>query len=348
LREWDKDIAHDGRVLEMLSEHSLQGLMQGYVLTGRHAFFVSYEAFVQIVGSMADQYAKFLSVARDVSWRGDIPSLNYILTSSGWRQEHNGFSHQNPGFIDDMLQRQGCFVNVYFPSDANAALVAVRQALESKKEMNIIVVGKRPMPCWRSPEEARSDLEEGIAIWDFASEADPHLVFSAVGDYLTNETLAAMDLIKKELPDMRLRLVNITSLSALGIGHSQCRVLRHDMDYYFTPNKQVIINFHGYPQTIKQVLFDYGASSSRFSIHGYQEQGSTTTPFDMQVRNGTDRYHLAIEAFMIAHDEGVIDAAKRDALIKKYEDKLREHRTYIEEHGEDPAEIEDWKWTCNW
>lgn len=344
-KEWDKDIANDGRVIEMLSEHSLQGLMQGYVLTGRHAVFASYEAFVQIVGSMADQYAKFLMIARDISWRGDVPSLNYILTSGAWRQEHNGFSHQNPGFIDDMLQRQGCFVNVYFPADANTALCVIQRALASKKEMNIIVMEKRPSPCWRTPEEATQDVEDGISIWDFASDNDPHMVFGAVGDYLTKETLAAMTLVWAEIPNMRLRFVNIASLSALGIGSENCRVLPHDIDYYFTNEKPVLINFHGYPQTMKQVLFDYGCDAARYVIRGYEEHGSTTTPFDMQIRNRTDRYHLAMEAFTNAEEQGIITVKKKEALIKKYEKKLSDHHTYIMKHGADPDEITNWSWT---
>ena len=343
-REWDKDLAWDGRVLEMLSEHSLQGLMQGYVLTGRHSFFVSYEAFVQIIGSMVDQYAKFLHIARTVKWRGDVPSLNYILTSSGWRQEHNGFSHQNPGFIDDVLQRQGCFSNVYFPADANTALAVTRQMMASKKEINVMVAGKRPLPCWRTLKQAEEDLREGINIWDFASEDDPHMVFSAVGDYLTKETLAALNVIHKEIPKMRLRFVNITSLSALGMGHTGCQILRHDIDYYFTEDKPVLINFHGYPQTIKQILFDYGVSSNRFSIHGYEESGSTTTPFDMMVRNRVDRFSLAIEAFAAAEAQGLITVAKKNKLVKKYEEELSDHRAFIVEHGTDPTEITDWKW----
>ncbi len=346
-KEWDKDLAHDGRVLEMLSEHSLQGLAQGYTLTGRHSLFVSYEAFVQIVGSMADQYAKYLSIARDVKWRGDVPSLNYILTSSGWRQEHNGFSHQNPGFIDDMLQRQGNFTNVYFPADSNTALVVTERILDSKKEINVIVVGKRPMPCWRSIEEAKADVEAGVSIWEFASDDNPHMVFSAVGDYLTNETLAAINLIKKDIPKMRLRFVNISSLSALGMGHSHSRVLNADIDYYFTKDKQVTINFHGYPQTMKQILFDYGASSKRFKVRGYEEQGSTTTTFDMQVRNRTDRYHLVMEAFRVAEEDGVITVKKRDQLIKRYEKKLSDHREFIIKHGTDPEDLKNWTWTCN-
>lgn len=347
-RDWDKNLAYDGRVLEVLSEQSLQGLAQGYILTGRHTIFASYEAFVQVVASMADQYAKFLSVAREVPWRGDVGSLNYILTSSGWRQEHNGFSHQNPGFIDGMLQRQGCFVNVYFPADANSALAVANRVLSSSNEINVIVVGKRPMPVWRSLEQATKDLESGLSTWDLMSEEDPHMVFSAVGDYLTNETLAAVYLVKQEIPEMRLRFVNITALSALGIGHSGCNILKDNLDGYFTSNKKVLINFHGYPQTMKQVLFDYNYDAERFIIRGYEEQGSTTTAFDMQVRNRTDRYSLAIEAFRVAETEGVISAEKKEELIKKYMDKLDEHRAYIKEYGTDPKEIDDWKWTCNW
>jgi xylulose-5-phosphate/fructose-6-phosphate phosphoketolase len=342
---WDRDMAQDGRVMEMLSEHSLQGLIQGYVLTGRHGIFASYEAFVPIIGSMADQYAKFLTIARDVPWRGDVPSLNYILTSGAWRQEHNGFSHQNPGFIDDMLQRQGCFVNVYFPADANTALCAIRRSLSSVNEMNIIVLEKRPVPCWRTYEEAERDLEEGIAIWDFASDADPHFVLGAVGDYLTKETLAAITIIREEIPEMRMRFVNIATLSALGIGNTSCRVLPHDFDHYFTAHKPVLINFHGYPQTMKQMLFDYGADGTRFTIRGYEEHGSTTTPFDMHVRNRTDRYHLVMEAFRVAEASGLITMKMAAERIDAYEAKLRAHREYIILHGTDPDDIINWTWS---
>ena len=345
IKEWDRDLARDGRVIEMLSEHSLQGLMQGYVLTGRHAVFASYEAFMQIVASMADQYAKFLSIARTIPWRGDVPSLNYILTSGAWRQEHNGFSHQNPGFIDDMLQRQGHFVNVYFPSDMNTSLKVIEKTLSSKNEMNILVLEKRPVPVWRTLAEATGDVDDGISIWDFASDTDPHIVFSAAGDYLTKETLAAITLARDEVPGMRMRFVNILSLSTKGLGNITSEVESRDMDYYFTKDKHVVINFHGYPQTIKQVLFDYGCDATRFTIHGYEEHGSTTTPFDMFVRNKTDRYHLAIEAFMVAEQEGIIPVKERDRLVAKYKDKLSKHRTYVIEHGVDPDEITNWAWT---
>lgn len=344
-KEWDKDMAQDGMVIEMLSEHSLQGLMQGYTLTGRHSVFASYEAFVPIVTSMADQYSKFLSVARDIPWRGDIPSVNYVLTSGAWRQEHNGFSHQNPGFIDDMLQRQGCFVNVYFPADMNTALVVAERMLRSKNEMNIIVLGKRPVPCWRTLAEATRDVEEGISTWDFASDEDPHMVFCSVGDYLTKETLAAITILKEEVPEMKLRFVNIASLSALGLGDGQCRVLPHEIDHYFTKDKHVIVNFHGYPQTIKQILFDYGYDAERMKVHGYKEQGSTTTSFDMFVRNESDRYHLVMEAAECAEKDGLISLEKKEEIVAKYTQKLADHRTYIMEHGTDPDDIKNWTWT---
>ncbi len=343
-KPWDKDLAWDGRVVEMLSEHSLQGMMQGYVLTGRHGVFASYEAFVQIIASMVDQYAKFLHVARKVSWRGPIASLNYILTSTGWRQEHNGFSHQNPGFIDDVLQRQGCFANVYFPADANTALVVMRRMLGSTREINVLVGGKRPQPCWRTVKQAEEDVRSGIAIWDFASDEDPQVVFAAAGDAMTKEVLAAINILHEVLPAVRVRFVNISSLSSLGMGVDGCQVLAHELEYYFTEDKPVIFNFHGYPQTIKQIFFDYGVSSNRFTIHGYEESGSTTTPFDMMVRNRVDRYHLVMDAIRAVAGQGLISVSEQEQLIAIYEEKLSAHRAYVVEHGEDPAEISNWSW----
>lgn len=344
LEEWDRDLARDGRVLEMLSEHSLQAMLQGYVLTGRHGLFVSYEAFVQIVASMSDQYAKFLKIARDVKWRGTIPSMNYILTSTGWRQEHNGFSHQNPGFIDGVLQRQGCFTNVYFPADANIALHAFRRMLASEQQINVLVCEKRPLPIWRTPAEAERDIADGLSIWDFASDDDPHVVLASAGDYPTQEVLAAISLIRRDLPRLRMRMVNIASLSALGMGATGCRVLRHDFDDYFTADAPIIMNFHGYPQTMKQVLFDYGCDGARVRIHGYEETGSTTTPFDMMVRNKVDRFHLAMEVFSLAAERGVISADESQALIGQYQEALQAHRSYIINNGDDPEEITNWSW----
>ncbi len=343
-KEWDKDLAWDGRVMEMLSEHSLQGMIQGYVLTGRHGVFVSYEAFVQIVASMADQYAKFLKVARSVPWRGVIPSLNYILTSTGWRQEHNGFSHQNPGFIDGVLQRQGCFTNVYFPADANIALATFHKMMSSTREINVMVCEKRPLPIWRSLEEAKIDVRDGLSIWNFASDEDPHVVIASAGDYPTQEALAAVSIIRQELPELRVRFVNITSLSALGMGNSGCRVMAHNFSEYFTEDKPIIVNFHGYPQTMKQVLFDYGCDSDRVSIHGYEEVGSTTTAFDMMVRNHVDRYHLAMQAFAFAEKTGVIDEDTLLRLTSLLQEKLDKHYEYIMDNGDDPIEITNWVW----
>lgn len=343
-KEWDKDLAHDGRVMEMLSEHSLQGLLQGYVLTGRHGVFASYEAFIQIVASMVDQYAKFLKIARNVSWRGVIPSLNYILTSTGWRQEHNGFSHQNPGFIDDVLQRQGCFTNVYFPADANIALVTFKRMLESTREINVMVCEKRPLPVWRTIAEAENDVRDGISIWDFASDKDPHVVLAAAGDYPTQEVLAAISIVRQNLPKLRMRFVSITSLSALGIGNSICRVLPYSFEDYFTEDKPIIVNFHGYPQTMKQVLFDYGCDAERVRVHGYEETGSTTTPFDMMVRNRVDRFHLAMEVYNVAFKAGVASEKKIRSLIDEIQTKLSDHRAYVIENGDDPIDITNWIW----
>ncbi len=343
-RDWDKDLAWDGRVMEMLSEHSLQGLLQGYVLTGRHGVFASYEAFIQIVASMADQYAKFLKVAREVSWRGPIASLNYILTSGAWRQEHNGFSHQNPGFIDDMLQRQGCFTNVYLPADANIALATFKTMLSSEREINVLACEKRPLPIWRTGDEAEKDVRDGVSIWDFASDNDPHMVFASAGDYPTQEALAAVSIVRAELPSFRMRFVNINSLSVLGIGNSGCRVLPHNFEDYFTADKPIVINFHGYPQTIKQILFDYGCDSSRVIVHGYEESGSTTTAFDMMVRNKVDRFHLALEAFTIAEKTGAASVEEVARLKSKIQNQLDEHRQYIIENGDDPINITNWTW----
>lgn len=343
-RDWDKDIANDGRVLEMLSEHSLQGLLQGYVLTGRHGVFVSYEAFMQIVASMTDQYAKFLHIARKVPWRKTIASLNYILTSTGWRQEHNGFSHQNPGFIDGVLQRQGDFTNVYFPADAHTAVVAFDRMMRSEKQINVLVCEKRPLPIWRTLEEAKKDVEAGLAIWDFASDDDPHMVFASAGDYPTQEVLAAISLVRKAIPAFRMRYVNIISLSGFGVGHADNEITKHHFYDYFTEDKPIRINFHGYPQTIKQILFDYGCTNDRVKVHGYEEVGSTTTAFDMMVRNHVDRFSLAIEAFAVAEDARVISASEAKKLRDECLNKLQDHKEYIMKYGDDPLDITNWSW----
>ncbi len=342
---WDMDLSPDGRVMEMLSEHSLQGLAQGYILTGRHAVFASYEAFVQVVSSMADQYAKFLRVARETPWRGDIPSFNYILTSSGWRQEHNGFSHQNPGFIDTMLQKHGCFVRVFFPPDGNTALSVLKQCLESKNEINLIVAGKTLEPRWLTPELVKKELETGIMIWGFASDENPDLIFSAAGEYLTKEALAAMMIVRKHLPKIKLRFVSILEISAIGLGNSACKIPLQTFNDYFEKDKPVIFNFHGYPETLKQVLFDEQDGTSRFYVHGYTENGSTTTPFDLHLRNKTSRYDLAMEAFKILSEKNLISTEEAQQLTEEYQKKISEHHEYIILHGVDPEEITNWQWS---
>ncbi len=341
--DWDEDLARTGRVIEMLSEHSLQGLMQGYVLTGRHAVFPSYEAFMPIVESMMEQYAKFIRIARKVKWRGSVASLNYILTSPGWAQEHNGFSHQNPGFIDSALQKHGSFVHVYFPSDRNSSLVVMKKCLASKGGINLLVSGKADLPEWLTLKEAEKSLSQGVMVWDFASEKNPDIVFVGVGDYMTRECLAAITIIKEDAPEIKVRFVNILELTPRGRDEEGMELIPN-FDKFFTKDKPVIVNFHGYPETIKQVLFDQADSAGRFSVHGYLEHGSTTTPFDMHVRNKTSRYHLAEEAIKLMSDRGVITKEKADGVVEKYKKVLDDHFVYIKEYGDDPEHIASWQW----
>jgi len=344
LESWDKDMSFDGRAMEMLSEHNLQGLTQGYVLTGRHAVFASYEAFIMIVASMFDQYSKFLHHAKNFEWRGPVGSLNYILTSSAWRQDHNGFSHQNPGFIDDALHREGDFVNVYFPTDGNSTLAVLDKCLSSHSMVNVIVAAKTVEARWLTPTQAMRALHNGVMTWDFASDDDPQIVFAAAGDYLVKESLAALDILKTDRPDLRLRFVNIMSLTSCGLGGSGTTVSQTEFDELFTPDKPVICNFHGYPETLKSILYDYVETPKRIIVHGYVESGSTTTPFDMHVRNKTDRYDLAIDALDKAVEQGILPREDADGLIAKYRDKIDENTSYIKNKGVDLPEIDAWQW----
>ena len=344
IMSWDKDLSQDGRVMEMLSEHNMQGLMQGYVLTGRHAMFASYEAFLQVVSSMVDQYAKFLTQSRSVAWRGTIPSLNYILTSSGWRQDHNGFSHQNPGFIDDILRRQSNFSNVYFPSDGNVTLVCLEEMLSSVRQINALVAGKTLEPRWLSTELARQQVSEGLMIWDFASDENPDIVMAACGDYPTKETMAAIDIIKTECPAAKIRCVNVSSLTTMGLGTLRNVATQKKFDEIFTHDKPVIFNFHGYPQTLKSILFNYDVHSHRFDIRGYKEIGSTTTPFDMHVRNETSRYDLAIAALRQLGRCGIMPFEEAEHRAAIYQAKINENTAYIKTNGVDLPEIDAWVW----
>lgn len=345
---WDKDMAVDGRVMEMLSEHNLQGLAQGYALTGRHSVFASYEAFLPIVSSMVAQYGKFLKHMNEIDWHKDFPSLNYILTSSGWRQDHNGFSHQNPSFIDDALRRQGDFVNVFFPADGNTTLVTLENMLSTKKKINVIVAGKTQEPRWLTTDLAKKQIEKSIMTWDFASDPNPDVVLVGIGDYPTKEVLAAIKLSKTEYPDARLRFVNVSSLTSgrhgHGIGRSGDFVTDQEFINQMTDNKPVICNFHGYPQTIKSVLFNYNIDPRRFDVRGYIEHGSITTPFDMQVRNLTSRYHLVISIFEHLAIAGRIPKDKAQDIIIKYQKLITHNTEYIKINGVDLPEIDAWTW----
>ncbi|MGB8815750.1 MAG: phosphoketolase family protein [Minisyncoccia bacterium] len=342
LEEWDKDMSRDGRIIEMLSENSLQGLAQGYVLTGRFSIFASYEAFIPIVSSMADQYSKFLKIARKTEWRGDVPSFNYILTSTGWRQEHNGFSHQNPSFMDELLNKNHDFINIYFPADANEAVLITEKCLASKNEINVMIVEKTLEPIWLSFEEAKREVEDGISIWDFASDENPDIVFGGCGQYLVKEALAAIDLLKKEAPEVKVRFVNVVELSPNTVGHDD-KISEIDFERYFTKDKPVIFNFHGYPDTLEQTLFRFVNALGRISVHGYMESGSTTTPLDLHIRNKTDRYNLFIEAIEKVAKNGVIDEEKANRLVLIYQNKIKDHKDYIMRVGDDPEEILNWK-----
>lgn len=338
----DKDIARDGRVMEMLSEHNMHGLAQGYVLTGRHGVFTTYEAFAQIFSSMAHMYQKFLKYVRRMDWREDIGSLNYLLTSVCWRQEHNGYSHQNPSFISGMLEKHNDFVKVYFPADDNSMLAVMEEALGSKNQMNIITAGKTPEPRWLTYEQAKESLKDGLMTWNFVSDDNPHIIFAGIGDYMTKEAMAAIELLKKEAPEIRIRFVNVVRLQA---AHEKEEISQiPNAEKYFTLDKPVIINFHGYPEAMKAILFNV-KNPQRFSVHGYREWGGTTTPFDMLIRNETDRYHLAIDALQTMTKEGIIDKEKAEGIIANYRKALAEHNEYIRRVGADPKEIEQWQWS---
>jgi xylulose-5-phosphate/fructose-6-phosphate phosphoketolase len=343
MEPWDKDMSRDGRIIEMLSENSLQGLAQGYSITGRFGVFASYESFLAIVSSMTEQYSKFLKIARKTEWRGDTPALNYIVSSTGWRQEHNGFSHQNPGFIDSLLQKHEDFINVYFPADANEAVLIAEKCLKSKNEINVIVAEKTIEPIYLTMAVARKEVENGMSIWDFASDENPDLVLAGCGQYLTKEALAAVQILKEEAPEIKVRFINIVELSPNSVGHSTA-ITESEFEKYFTKDKPVIINFHGYPETMKQILFDYQNALGRITVHGYEESGSTTTPLDLHIRNKADRYNLVIEAVQKVAIDGVINKAKAEKIVEKYQKKIKDHKEYILKVGDDPEDILNWKW----
>ena len=337
IKLWDDFYAPDGRVMEILSEQGLQGLYQGYNLTGRYGAMTSYEAFMPIAGSMVDQYAKFLKQAEWAEFRHELAPMVYLLTSVGWRQDHNGFSHQNPGFIANLLNHQAGS-SVFFPSDQNAMLAVLDKIYSSTNTINAVVAGKQEQKLWRNLNQAQADVASGAAIWLELSDDDPDVVLVAAGDYVLSEAVRARELIKQELPDVRVRFVYVSSLTCGAIGHHDHQLDQAEFEQIFTADRPIIFNFHGYPETIKAILFNY-LTTNRASIHGYREQGSTTTPFDMMVRNQTSRWHLLMATVEAFAKTGQLSADKRDQIFAKYHQKITEHVDYIKQHGVDLPEI---------
>ena len=349
---WPTD-SHDdfmcasGAVMEMLSEHTCQGWLQGYLLTGRHGLFPCYEAFAPIVDSMMNQYAKFLKVSSEIPWRKPVTSLTYLLTSEGWRQDHNGYSHQGPGFINSLLTRKAMHARIYLPPDTNCLLSTIDHCLTSKDKINLVIASKQPMPQWLPIDEAIAHCSAGASIWKWASTfqgVDPDVVLVGAGVYPTAEVLAAAWLLANELPGIRLRVVNVTDLLIIESDTLHPHALStQEFEQLFTANRSVIFNFHGYPGAVRQLI---GArpGSTRFQVNGYIEEGTTTTPFDLLVQNGVSRYQVLIQALRAAAQFNTAIASSADQVIQKYENKLRQHKQYIQIHGVDPAEITDWRW----
>jgi xylulose-5-phosphate/fructose-6-phosphate phosphoketolase len=339
----DDHIAPDGRVMEVLSEHLCQGWLEGYLLTGRHGFFSCYEAFIHIIDSMFNQHAKWLKVTRHIPWRRPIASLNYLLTSHVWRQDHNGFSHQDPGFLDHVINKKADVVRVYLPPDANTLLSVVDHCLRSRNYVNVIVAGKQPAPQWLDMTAAARHCETGLGIWSWASNDDgvePDVVMACAGDVPTLETLAAVDILRTHLPDLKIRVVNVVDLMTLQPSTEHPHGLSDsEFDSIFTPDKPVIFAFHGYPWLIHRLTYRR-TNHANFHVHGYKEEGTTTTPFDMTVLNDLDRFHLAgaaVERVARMRDVGA-------HLQQRLRDKLLEHRAFICVHGEDMPEIANWRW----
>lgn len=339
----DDHLAAQGRVMEVLSEHLCQGWLEGYLLTGRHGFFSCYEAFIHIVDSMFNQHAKWLKVARELPWRKPVSSLNYLLTSHVWRQDHNGFSHQDPGFIDLVANKGADIVRVYLPPDANTLLWIGDHCLQTWNRVNVIVAGKQPAPQWLTMEEAVRHCEAGLGVWHWAGTEmglGPDIVMACAGDVPTLETLAAVALLREALPHLRIRVVNVVDLMALqSPQHHPHGVEDEAFDRIFTRDRPVVFAHHGYPYLIHRLVYKR-ANHPNFHVRGFTEKGTTTTPFDMAVMNELDRYHLAIEAIERLPTLG----EKAAGIVVKLKRKLDEHHAYVREHGEDMPEIRDWKW----
>ncbi len=333
----------DGRVMEVLSEHMCQGWLEGYLLTGRHGFFSCYEAFIHIVDSMFNQHAKWLKVTRPIPWRRPIASLNYLLTSHVWRQDHNGFSHQDPGFIDHVVNKKAEVVRVYLPPDANTLLSVTDHCLRSRHYINVIVAGKQPALQYLDIDAACTHCAEGIGIWQWASndqDAEPDLVMACAGDVPTLETLAAVDILRQRFPNLKIRVVNVVDLMTLQPQSEHPHGLSDkDFDSLFTTDKPIVFAFHGYPWLIHRLTYRR-ANHRNLHVRGYKEEGTTTTPFDMVVLNDLDRFHLVMDVIERVPKLEPIGAH----VLQQMRDKRIAHKRYIAEHGDDMPEIRDWKW----
>jgi len=339
----DDHLSHDGRVMEVLSEHLCQGWLEGYLLTGRHGFFNCYEAFIHIIDSMFNQHAKWLKTTRHIPWRRPIASLNYLLSSHVWRQDHNGFSHQDPGFLDHVINKKAEVVRVYLPPDANTLLSVTDHCLRSRNYVNVIVAGKQPALQYLDIDSAVKHCTAGVGIWEWASNDDgvePDVVMACAGDVPTLETLAAVDILRQKFPELKIRVVNVVDLMTLqSAGEHSHSLSDKDFDSLFTTNKPVIFAFHGYPWLIHRLTYRR-TNHRNFHVRGYKEEGTTTTPFDMVVLNDLDRFHLVMDVI-----ERVPKLANVGAHAKQsMRDKLLEHTQYIRKHGDDMPEIRDWKW----
>jgi xylulose-5-phosphate/fructose-6-phosphate phosphoketolase len=349
-RQWDaatkandEFLAPSGRVMEMLSEHQCQGWLEGYLLTGRHGLFNSYEAFIHIIDSMFNQHAKWLKVTADLPWRRKIASLNYLLSSHVWRQDHNGFTHQDPGFIDHVVNKKAEVVRVYLPPDANCLLSVMDHCLRSRHYVNVVIAGKHPAPQWLSMDAAVRHCTEGIGILKWASNdagAEPDVVMACAGDVPTLETLAAVSILRKALPELKIRVVNVVDLLKLEPSTEHPHGLSdQDFDSLFTKNRPIIFAFHGYPWLIHRLTYRR-SNHDNMHVRGYKEEGTITTPFDMTVLNDLDRFHLAIDVVDRVPSVG----AKGAYLKQELQDKLVDHKQYIDQHGQDMPEVRNWKW----
>ena len=349
-RAWDAErlagddhLAPDGRVMEILSEHTCQGWLEGYLLTGRHGLFSCYEAFIHIIDSMFNQHAKWLKVSKEIPWRRPIASLNYLLTSHVWRQDHNGFSHQDPGFIDHVINKKADIIRVYLPPDANTLLYVTDQCLRSRDFVNVIVAGKQMEAQWLSMDAAIKHCAAGIGIWEWASNdqgGEPDVVMAAAGDVPTLEMLAAVDLLRRHAPELKVRVINIVDLMTLQPQEEHPHGLAdRDFDALFTTDKPIIFAYHGYPWLIHRLTYRR-TNHKNLHVRGYKEEGTTTTPFDMAVLNDLDRFHLVMDV-----GDRVPKLGDRAAYLKQHmRDKLTEHHQYITRHGQDMPEILEWQW----